>query len=71
MASVCLPEGAVEAATQHSGSLNAYLTEAHRFEIPIIPWGAGLGTMLRYSVHLYNEYSEYERLADAIVALRS
>lgn len=71
MASVCLPEGVVEAADQHSGSLHAYLTKEHSIEIPIIPWGAGLGTMLRYSVHLYNEFGDYEVLADAIAELQS
>jgi len=44
--------------------VQARLLEDHRIEIPVMYHGGR--RFLRFSVHVYNEFDEYERLADAI-----
>ncbi len=65
MASVRLPEShePTEAAAQ---ALHDRLLAAHRIKIPVLPFGGAL--WLRLSAQVYNEMSDYERLADALDA---
>ena len=44
--------------------VQARLLEEHRIEIPVMYHGGR--RFVRFSVHVYNEFDEYERLADAI-----
>jgi hypothetical protein len=43
------------------------LLEDHRIEIPVMQLGGR--RFVRFSTHVYNEFSEYERLAAAIEAM--
>lgn len=48
--------------------LQSMLLDQHRFEVPIVRWGAPARRWFRISAHAYNSPDEYERLADALVA---
>lgn len=43
------------------------LLEAHRIEVPVVVHGDR--RFVRFSVHVYNELEEYDRLADAVMAI--
>ncbi|UCF68168.1 MAG: hypothetical protein JSV80_02385 [Acidobacteriota bacterium] len=45
------------------------LLEQARIEVPVIPWPAPPKRLIRVSAQLYNEPSDYERLADALRAV--
>jgi isopenicillin-N epimerase len=45
------------------------LLEAHRIEVPVIPWPGPSDRVLRVSAQLYNRLPEYRRLASALVPL--
>jgi isopenicillin-N epimerase len=49
-------------------ALNDRLWREHGVEVPIIPFGGSL--WVRISAQIYNEMSDYRRLADALQALR-
>jgi isopenicillin-N epimerase len=59
MAALPLPDG-------DRNALQDALLEQFRIEVPIMPWP---GRLLRISAQLYNEVSDYERLADALTKL--
>jgi selenocysteine lyase/cysteine desulfurase len=44
--------------------VQARLLEEHRIEIPLMHFGGR--RFMRFSTHVYNEFSEYERLAVAV-----
>ena len=55
----------------HSGSeifdpLMAALEQHHRIQAPVFTWPAPPDRLLRISAHLYNDESEYQRLAEAL-----
>ena len=57
----------------HSGSeifdpLMAALEQRHRMQVPVFIWPAPPQRLLRISAHLYNNESQYHRLADALTA---
>ena len=57
----------------HSGSeifdpLMAALEQRHRIQVPVFIWPAPPDRLLRISAHLYNDESQYHRLAEAITA---
>jgi len=67
MASIPLPSSTKLLTLQNK------LFSHYKIEVPIIPWpaGTGEGHVLRISAHLYNQYSEYERLTTALKHLLS
>lgn len=70
MASVRLP-GDLHARLKERGvSLFGELLDRWKIEIPTIGWKAPVGEMVRISCHLHNERADYERLLQALVALR-
>ena len=57
----------------HSGSeifdpLMAALEQRHRIQVPVFTWPAPPDRLLRISAHLYNDESQYHRLAEAVTA---
>jgi isopenicillin-N epimerase len=55
----------------HSGSeifdpLMAALEQRHRIQVPVFTWPAPPDRLLRISAHLYNDESQYQRLAEAV-----
>ena len=55
----------------HSGSeifdpLMAALEQRHRIQVSVFTWPRPPGRLLRISAHLYNDESQYRRLAEAI-----
>lgn len=50
-------------------TLQAALDERHRIEVPVFPSPVGPGRILRISAQLYNERSDYERLAEVLPGL--
>ena len=57
----------------HSGSeifdpLMAALEQRHRIQVPVFIWPAPPNRLLRISAHLYNDESQYHRLAEAVTA---
>ena len=55
----------------HSGSeifdpLMAALEQRHRIQAPVFTWPAPPDRLLRISAHLYNDESQYQRLAEAV-----
>ena len=71
MVTVRLPERFGTTTTDAQRVRDALLYE-HRIEIPTyaMPVGLGEGLMLRVSCQVYNDLTDIERLADAILALR-
>ena len=57
----------------HSGAgifdpLMAALEQHHRIQVPVFTWPAPPERLLRISAHLYNDETQYRRLADALVS---
>jgi isopenicillin-N epimerase len=65
MAAVRLP-GERPATTEAAHALNNALWERHRIEVPVMAIGPHL--WLRISAQIYNELTDYERLAAAIAS---
>ena len=63
MAAVALPAGLQG---RDAGELFRELAVERGVEIPIIPWAEPVGTLARFSAHLYNEPADYLRLAEAV-----
>lgn len=51
--------------------LQAALFESYRLELPVFTWAALSCRILRVSAQLYNSSADYERLAEALGALRA
>jgi len=62
MAAIPLPDGNGE-------PLQDALLEQYRIEVPIAPWPYAPKRVLRISAQLYNEVSDYEKLAEALQKL--
>jgi isopenicillin-N epimerase len=71
MAAFPLPDGtALDASALYGGEpLQDALLETYSIEVPIMPWPYPPKRTLRVSAQLYNTIEEYERLAEALVAL--
>jgi isopenicillin-N epimerase len=71
MATVGLPDGfPVEPqGTLGLDPLQERLFDAHRIEVPVIPWPRAPRRHLRVSAQLYNTHAEYQRLGEALEAL--
>ena len=57
----------------HSGNeifdpLMAALEQRHRIQVPVFTWPAPPERLLRISAHIYNDESQYRRLAEAVTA---
>lgn len=69
MAAVPLPDGDAKIAPSLYGdALQDALFARHSIEVPIVPWPHPPRRILRVSAQIYNERSEYERLASAVTA---
>ncbi len=73
MATLPLPKSAWDAAPPTPGDpldpLQRALHDAHRIEVPIIPWPALGRRFVRVSGQIYNDVSDYHALADALRSL--
>lgn len=71
LAAVPLPPArdAAEAAPLSVDPIMAALFERHRIEVVASVWPASPGRVLRVSAQIYNHDSQYQRLAEALVAL--
>lgn len=67
MAAMPLPDGnATSAPSMYGDALQDSLLDQFKIEVPIVPWPHTPKRILRISAQLYNEESDYERLADAL-----
>ncbi|PCJ52209.1 MAG: aminotransferase [Planctomycetota bacterium] len=69
MASVFIPDAAVKTVEKRGTSVYAELHDQWGIQIPAIPLPNDLGTVVRFSTHIYNTESEYLRLAEAVESL--
>jgi isopenicillin-N epimerase len=49
--------------------LQRTLFDAHRIEVPMVPWGAARHPLVRISAQAYNDVGDYEALARALVTV--
>jgi len=70
IASLPLPDGSAEppASALYADPLQDVLLAGWQVEVPVIPWPAPPKRLIRISAQLYNEQSDYERLASALAA---
>ena len=68
MATVQLPDGSKSSVSWHLATdpLQDALFEQHGVEVPIIPWPAPPGRLIRVSAQLYNGFEDYLSLASAL-----
>lgn len=70
MAAIPLPDGrSLTAPSLYGDPLQDALYTRHRIEVPVVPWPHPPKRLIRISAQLYNEPSEYERLAAALMEL--
>jgi isopenicillin-N epimerase len=69
MASLPLPDGmqADLKTALYGDPLQDALMDRHRIEVPVVPWPGPPKRLLRISAQLYNDRSDYEALAEALV----
>jgi isopenicillin-N epimerase len=48
-------------------ALQDALWNAERLEVPIVPWPAAPRRLVRLSAHIYNDPSQFDRLAEALI----
>jgi isopenicillin-N epimerase len=70
LASLILPDGDPDppASALYADPLQLTLLERHGIEVPVPPWPAPPHRLVRISAQLYNQVSDYERLAAALRA---
>ncbi len=72
MASLPLPDGtSMVVASLYGDPLQDRLLEDFNIEVPIVPWPHPPKRLIRISAQLYNEVSDYEKLARALTTLLS
>ena len=72
LAALPVPEGfAPPAVDGERDPLHVALFERHGLELPVFTWAALACRILRISAQIYNSAADYERLAEALAALRS
>jgi isopenicillin-N epimerase len=69
MAAVRLPDGEMYTPWLFGDPLQDALLDQYSIEVPIMPWPKLGNRVLRVSAQLYNEESEYEAAADALIEL--
>lgn len=70
MAAIRLPADLHARLRERGISLYGELLDRWKIQIPCIGWKEPVGEMVRISCHLYNERADYERLLEALQALR-
>jgi isopenicillin-N epimerase len=70
LASVRLPDGAPDPSRSplYEDPLQVALFSKHHIEVPVPPWPAPPGRLIRISAQLYNDIDQYHRLADVLRA---
>ncbi|MFM6204767.1 aminotransferase class V-fold PLP-dependent enzyme, partial [Planktothrix sp.] len=53
---------------QHFSDLNQKLWDEYKIEVPMMPWDDENKPLMRISTHLYNHLSQYQYLAEALLA---
>src|SRR5215470_4353547 len=72
LAALPVPEGFPPAGVDgEKDPLHLALFDRFRLELPVFTWAALACRILRVSAQLYNSAADYERLAEALVALRT
>ena len=68
LVSLPLPDRAATEATggESPDPLHDVLLDRHRIEVPVMPWPAPPRRLVRISAQLYNDESQYRRLAEAL-----
>jgi isopenicillin-N epimerase len=66
LASVRLPDGTAPVAWRRPDPLQQRLFEGWGIEVPVMTWPAAPRRLIRISAQLYNDRSQYERLAGAL-----
>lgn len=51
----------------HIDPLQAVLYESHRIQVPVVPWSGPATRLLRISAQYYNDESDYQALAQAVL----
>jgi isopenicillin-N epimerase len=70
MAALPLPDGsATTAASLYGDPLQDALLERFRIEVPVVPWPRPPKRLIRVSAQIYNEDSDYRKLAEALTVL--
>ncbi|MHC5025173.1 MAG: aminotransferase class V-fold PLP-dependent enzyme [Planctomycetota bacterium] len=67
LATIPLPGGFIER-HETPEALQSVLYDVHSIEVPVIPWDDAW--WIRVSAHVHNRPAQYERLAEAILAIR-
>jgi len=69
LATLALPDAPTvdEPPSTYGTLLQTSLVERHRVQVPIVLWPAPPRRFVRISAQIYNQTSEYDRLADALV----
>jgi len=72
MATVPLPEGIEPGPRKEAriDPLQDHLFFKEKIEVPVIPWPAYPARLIRVSAQLYNDVSQYEKLAGVLKGLR-
>lgn len=70
IASVLLPDAPLNPPARHDypHDLQRRLIDRWRIQVPIVPWPAWPGRLVRISAQRYNDVGEYEYLAEALAA---
>jgi isopenicillin-N epimerase len=70
MAALPLPDGAATtAASLYGDPLQDELLARFHIEVPVVPWPRPPKRLVRISAQVYNDESEYGKLADALTTL--
>lgn len=70
LAALPLPDGsATTAAALYGDPLQDELLERFRIEVPVVPWPRPPRRLIRVSAQVYNEESDYRKLAEALTVL--
>ena len=70
MAALPLPDGTAEATGTRPGDpLQDELLARFRIEVPVVPWPGPPKRLIRVSAQIYNQESDYRKLAEALTVL--
>ena len=71
MASLWLPDSTTPLADSvlPLDATQTRLWDAHRIEVPVVPWPAWPRRLIRISAQIYNDLGDYDRLASALAGM--